>query len=109
MDRLGERGRVGELVLYLMGVPIGVQILLWVMLGNNLIGAAENGAVRAIAQGEDMGFAIYMLGMLLVIGAFVYGAQQVGLSDTWVGIVAVALLGLGVMGGIVRTRRQDPS
>ena len=33
MDRLGERERVGELVLYLMGVPIGVQILLWVMLG----------------------------------------------------------------------------
>jgi hypothetical protein len=56
-----------------------------------------------------MGFAIYMLGMLLVIGAFVYGANQVGVSETWIGIVAVALLGLGVMGGIVKTRRQDPS
>ena len=33
MDRLGEHERVGELLLYLMGVPIGVQILLWVMLG----------------------------------------------------------------------------
>ena len=56
-----------------------------------------------------MGFAIYLLGMLLVIGAFVYGAQRVGVSETWVGIVAVALLGLGIMGGIVKTRRQDPS
>jgi len=56
-----------------------------------------------------MGFTIYMLGMLLVIGAFVYGAQQVGLSETWIGIVAAALLGLGIMGGIVKTRRQDPS
>jgi len=56
-----------------------------------------------------MGFAIYMLGMLLVVGAFVYGARQVGVSDTWVGIISVALVGIGVMGGIVRTRRQDPS
>jgi hypothetical protein len=38
MDRRTERGRVGYLVLYLMGVPIGVLILLWVLLGNNLIG-----------------------------------------------------------------------
>src|SRR5262245_54911299 len=56
-----------------------------------------------------MGFAIYMLGMLLFIGAIVYGARQVGLSDTWVGIISVALLGIGVMGGIVKARRQDPS
>jgi hypothetical protein len=39
MDRRNENGRVGYLVLYLMGVPIGVLILLWVLLGNNLIGA----------------------------------------------------------------------
>ena len=38
MDRRNESGRVGYLVLYLMGVPIGVLILLWVLLGNNLIG-----------------------------------------------------------------------
>jgi len=33
-----ESGRVGYLVLYLMGVPIGVLLLLWVLFGNNLIG-----------------------------------------------------------------------
>jgi hypothetical protein len=44
-----------------------------------------------------------------VIGAFVYGAHQAGLSETWVGIVPVALLGAGIMGGIVKTRKQDPS
>src|SRR5262245_22641434 len=38
MDRRTESGRIGYLVLYLMGVPIGVLILLWVLLGNNLIG-----------------------------------------------------------------------
>jgi hypothetical protein len=38
-DRKHERGRVGYLVLYLMGVPVGVLLLLWVLLGDNLIGA----------------------------------------------------------------------
>jgi hypothetical protein len=38
-NRKDESGRVGYLVLYLMGVPVGVLILLWVLLGNNLIGA----------------------------------------------------------------------
>jgi hypothetical protein len=34
-----ESGRVGYLVLYLLGAPVGLLLLLWVLLGNNLIGA----------------------------------------------------------------------
>jgi hypothetical protein len=37
-DRNRESGRIGYLVLYLMGVPIGLLLLLWVLLGNNLLG-----------------------------------------------------------------------
>ena len=37
-DRKQESGRVGYLVLYMMGVPIGILLLLWVLLGDNLIG-----------------------------------------------------------------------
>ena len=33
-----ESGRVGYLVLYMMGVPFGVLVLLWFFFGNNLIG-----------------------------------------------------------------------
>jgi hypothetical protein len=33
-----DSGRIGYLVLYLMGVPVGVLLLLWVLFGNNLIG-----------------------------------------------------------------------
>jgi len=36
MNRTGERGRVGYLVLYLLGAPVGLLLLLWVILGNNL-------------------------------------------------------------------------
>lgn len=34
-----ETGRVGYLVLYLLGAPVGFLLLLWVFLGNNLFGA----------------------------------------------------------------------
>lgn len=32
-----QSGRIGYLVLWLMGAPIGLLILLWVILGDNLI------------------------------------------------------------------------
>jgi hypothetical protein len=38
MDRRNESGRIGYLVLYMMGVPIGILLLLWVLLGNNIFG-----------------------------------------------------------------------
>jgi hypothetical protein len=34
----GESGRVGYLVLYLLGAPVGLLLLLWVLLGDNLLG-----------------------------------------------------------------------
>jgi hypothetical protein len=40
MNRLNdESGRIGYLVLYMMGVPIGLLLLLWVILGNNIFSA----------------------------------------------------------------------
>lgn len=40
MNRLrDESGRIGYLVLYMMGVPIGLLLLLWVILGNNIFSA----------------------------------------------------------------------
>ena len=33
-----ESGRVGYLVLYLLGTPIGLLLLLWVLLGDNIFG-----------------------------------------------------------------------
>jgi hypothetical protein len=37
-ERNPESGRIGYLVLYLMGVPIGLLLVLWVVLGNNIFG-----------------------------------------------------------------------
>ena len=39
MKRLNdESGRVGYLIMYMMGVPIGLLLLMWVILGNNIFG-----------------------------------------------------------------------
>jgi hypothetical protein len=38
MDRRTESGRIGYLVVYMMGVPIGILLLPWLLLGNNTFG-----------------------------------------------------------------------
>lgn len=54
-------------------------------------------------------FALYMVGMVLVVGALAYGASLMGLSGTWIAIGAIALLGIGVMSAIVKTRQKEPA
>ena len=56
-----------------------------------------------------MGFAAYMVGMVLVIAGLAYGASLLGAPGTWIGIGVVVLMGIGIMGGITKTRRRDPS
>ena len=54
-------------------------------------------------------FIVYMIGVVLLVGALAYGASLVGLSSTWITVIAVAALGLGLMGAIVKTRQKEPS
>jgi uncharacterized membrane protein YdjX (TVP38/TMEM64 family) len=54
-------------------------------------------------------FAIYMIGVILVVAALSYGAHLIGLNTTWIIIGALVIIGLGVMGGVAKTRRRDPS
>jgi hypothetical protein len=54
-------------------------------------------------------FFVYMIGVLLVVGALAYGAHLIGLSTTWITVIAVAAFGLGMMGAIVKTRQKEPS
>ena len=54
-------------------------------------------------------FVVYMIGVILVVGAVAYAANLLGLSDRWVGVIAVGLVGLGVMAAIVKTRQKEPS
>jgi hypothetical protein len=52
---------------------------------------------------------VYMIGVVLVVGALAYGMSLLGVSTTWIAIAAIALLGLGLMAAIVKTRQKEPS
>lgn len=54
-------------------------------------------------------FFVYMIGVVLVVAGLAYGASLAGLSAAWIAVLAMALLGLGVMGAIVNTRQKEPS
>lgn len=54
-------------------------------------------------------FLVYMIGMLLVVGAIAYGMSFIGVAGRWIAVVAIALTGLGIMGAIVKTRQKEPS
>jgi len=56
-----------------------------------------------------MGFAAYMVGMVLVVLGLAYGAHLIGVPERWIVVGIIVLLGLGIMGGITKTRRRDPS
>ena len=52
-------------------------------------------------------FAIYMIGVILAVGALAYGAHRAGVAEPWVWIGLVVLLGFGIMAGIVKTKRPS--
>ena len=38
LELKSESGRIGYVVLYFLGAPIGLILILWALLGDNLIG-----------------------------------------------------------------------
>lgn len=54
-------------------------------------------------------FVIYLIGTLLVVAGMAYGAMHLGVRPVWIGVGALIIIGLGLMGGIVKTRQKDPA
>ena len=50
---------------------------------------------------------VYLLGTLFVVAGLAYGADRLGVSHVWIVTGALVMIGLGLMGGIVRTRQKD--
>jgi hypothetical protein len=65
--------------------------------------------VPVASAGDMTNFFVYMLGVILVVAALTYGANLMGISATWIAVFAVAVLGLGMMGAVVKTRQKEPS
>lgn len=53
-------------------------------------------------------FAIYLIGMIVVIGGLIYIATMLHVPNQWIIGGAVVLLGAGILGAVTKTRRKDP-
>ncbi|MEO7149041.1 MAG: hypothetical protein ABIY40_03790 [Rhodanobacteraceae bacterium] len=56
-----------------------------------------------------MSFALYLIGMIIVICGLAYGAFMLHVAPQWIGVGVVVLLGIGILTGVARTRQKDPS
>ena len=56
-----------------------------------------------------MSFALYMVGLALLVGGIAWGLVTAGLAPVYVGIACVIVLGVGVMTAVSRTRSKDSS
>ena len=52
---------------------------------------------------------IYLIGTLLVVAGLAYAANRMGVNQVWIIAGALVIIGLGLMGGIVKTRQKDPA
>ena len=55
-----------------------------------------------------MSFALYLVGMIVVIVGLAYGAVLLHVPPQWIVVGVVVLLGLGILTGVARTRQKDP-
>jgi hypothetical protein len=53
-------------------------------------------------------FALYLIGMVIVIGGLAYAAVLLHAPTQWIIVGVVILLGIGIVGAVKHTRRRDP-
>ena len=55
-----------------------------------------------------MSFGLYLLGYALLIIGIAYGAHMANVPTHWIAVIVIAMLGIGIMTGVSRTRMRDP-
>lgn len=55
-----------------------------------------------------MSFAIYMIGLALLLGGIGWALVAAGLAQLYIGIALLIIAGIGVMMAVSRTRAKDP-
>ncbi len=56
-----------------------------------------------------MSFGLYLLGTVVLIIGVLFVCHLTHMSTTWMGAIAVVLLGAGIMGAVTSTRGKDPN
>jgi hypothetical protein len=55
-----------------------------------------------------MSFALYMLGLALVLGGIAWGLIMAGIAVAYIVITCLIIGGIGIMMAVSRTRTKDP-
>ena len=55
-----------------------------------------------------MSFALYIVGLLVLIGGIAWALVVAGVAVTWVAIACLVVAGIGIMTAVSRTRAKDP-
>ncbi len=56
-----------------------------------------------------MSFGLYIVGFVILIVGLAIGAHMMHISDQWIGVGVIVLIGIGIIKGVTSTRRPDPS
>lgn len=55
-----------------------------------------------------MSFALYMIGLAVLLGGIAWGLVVAGIALTYVVIACLIVAGIGIMMAVSRTRAKDP-
>jgi hypothetical protein len=56
-----------------------------------------------------MSFGLFMVGFVVLIIGLALGAYLLHVPAMWIGVGVIVLIGIGILMGVVSTRRPDPS
>ncbi|MDR3666485.1 MAG: hypothetical protein P4L35_06565 [Ignavibacteriaceae bacterium] len=54
-------------------------------------------------------FAIYLIGIVIVMGGLAWAANKLGAPPIWIIIGIIIIIGLGIMGAVSKTRLKEKS
>jgi hypothetical protein len=56
-----------------------------------------------------MSFALFMVGLAILVGGIAWALVTAGIAATYVAIACLVVAGIGIMMAVSRTRTKDPS
>jgi hypothetical protein len=67
------------------------------------------GLVGFRTEGVAMSFGLYSIGYAILIIGLIYGAHLMHVPPHWIAVLAIVLLGAGILSGVKATRQRDPA
>jgi len=59
-------------------------------------------------EGHAMSFGLYLIGYAIVIIGLIYAADLMHVPTRWIVVLAIVLVGAGILSGVKKTRQKDP-